>query len=67
MSKNYATWHVSLDVECPHCGEDVDLLDDPEFLTGSDFEVAETRTDATRDVEVTCPKCDKEFIVDFIY
>jgi predicted RNA-binding Zn-ribbon protein involved in translation (DUF1610 family) len=26
-----AKWNVELNANCPHCGETVDLLDDPEY------------------------------------
>ena len=63
-----ATWSVSLDCECPDCGQDVNLLDDPDFWDGrSTLDVCEHGTLHSRDVEVSCPKCRWEFRVDLVY
>lgn len=62
-----ATWHIKLTTTCPHCKRYVDLMDNQDFFTDSYFQPLENETDATRDVEVTCPDCDGEFIVDFYY
>ena len=59
-----ATWHVSLDCECPKCGEDVDLLSYADFFDGRTIQIAEHNTPATKDMEVVCPKCGHEFTVD---
>jgi predicted RNA-binding Zn-ribbon protein involved in translation (DUF1610 family) len=60
-----ATWHASLDCDCPKCGEYVDLLKYPDFWDGrSMLEVAEHGTPATKDMEVVCPECGAEFTVD---
>lgn len=62
-----ANWHIELTTTCPHCKRHVDLMDNQDFFTDSDFEPLEYETNATRDVEVTCPDCDGEFTVDFHY
>jgi hypothetical protein len=59
-----ATWHASLDCECPGCNEDVDLLDDPDFWDGRNIEIAEHGTLGTTDMEVVCPLCGHVFAVD---
>jgi phage FluMu protein Com len=66
-TKNYATWHLELNTECPHCKEYVDLLDYTDFWDGRKFEPIEHNTRHTENVEVHCPKCDEDFIVDFEY
>ena len=63
-SKVVATWSASLDCECPHCKEDVDLLDYDGFWEGRKIQIAESRTKGTTDMEVVCPNCAKEFLVD---
>ena len=65
--KTYAQWDISLNVECPCCQEYFDLARDDDFWVDSSFDVAETDTLETTAVEITCPKCNKEFEVDFIY
>jgi hypothetical protein len=67
MSKLTATWDMSLDTECPNCKQDVDLLDDPGFWDGRTIQAGEHETDATRDMDVVCPKCHHEFVVDLIF
>lgn len=67
MSKNKATWDFSLDAECPHCGEFVNLCDADDFWDGRHFTIPEHNTDRTRDVEVECPSCLAEFTVDLEY
>lgn len=58
-----ADWSVSLICECPHCKETVDLLDEPDFWDGRTLEVCEKR----KDVEVWCPECNEQFVVDTEY
>jgi len=62
-----ATWHVSLDCDCPKCDEYVDLLDYADFWDGRTLEIAEHGTDNSTGVEVTCPKCGHEFTVNCEY
>lgn len=62
-----AIWNLSLNVDCPQCGEYVNLLDDPDFFDGRELEPCETRTEHSRDVEVQCPNCEHEFVVDLEY
>jgi hypothetical protein len=59
-----ATWSISLDVFCPACKEDVDLLDREDFWEVRKLSACETHTERSRDVEVVCPKCHHEFKVD---
>lgn len=66
MSKKkvYATWWISLNCDCPSCGERVDLLDDVDFWDcRNDLEIGQSK----EDVEVYCPKCDHEFTVNIEY
>ena len=65
--KIYATWHVSLDCECPKCGEYVDLLEAQDFWDGHSFQIPEHGTNRTENVEVICPKCEGEFHVKLEY
>ena len=61
MSEIKAQWSASLDCKCPHCNEDVDLLDEPYFWQGrKSLNVA----DRVKDLDVTCPGCGAEFCVD---
>jgi len=64
MAKHTATWSVSLDADCPHCGEYVDLLEDPDFFDGRQLDIPEHDTERSRDLDVICPECGEEFEVD---
>lgn len=66
-TKNYATWHIELNTFCPYCKEYVDLLDHTDFWDGRKFQPIEHNTRRTENVEVHCPKCEEDFIVDFEY
>jgi C4-type Zn-finger protein len=55
-------------MECPFCEADIDLFGDydaREDLSG--IEVGEHMTDKSRDVEVQCPSCKRELVVDLEY
>lgn len=59
-----ALWDIHLFCKCPHCKEDVDLLDYQDFWDHRDsLNLGETR----KGVEVVCPKCKEEFEVDCYY
>ncbi len=58
-----ATWSISLDCDCPSCGQYVDLLEDSEFWSGVELEIGEHDTERSRDVHVYCPKCGESFNV----
>lgn len=63
--KVIADWSVDLYVNCPHCNNYFDILD--EFQEQSMFEVAdvcETKDISYHDFEVKCDKCKKEFKID---
>jgi len=65
--KTTAQWSLSLDCDCPHCKEFVNLLDTPDFWRDAEFEPCEYNTHKTRDVRVICPACNEEFVVDLEY
>lgn len=62
-----ATWNLSLNCDCPSCNEHVDLLDYCDFWDSRHFEPCENGTANTRGVEVICPECEHEFVVDLEY
>ena len=62
-----AEWHAELTCDCPACGQYVDLLEYPDFWDGRKIEVCEHGTDRTRGMEVVCPNCGAEFLVDCNY
>jgi Zn finger protein HypA/HybF involved in hydrogenase expression len=65
MANVIATWVVELNCDCPKCGEEyVDLLEQPDFWDGRSLDIAEHDTDRSNDLEVVCPKCGAEFLVD---
>ena len=65
--KMIAFWSISLDSECPLCGEDVDLLRAPDFWEGKKIKPIENGTDEADNLAVQCPKCDHEFNVECLY
>lgn len=67
LPKVTATWTVELNAECPHCKGWVDVLETPDFWDGRDMEIAEHGTPNSKNVEVVCPDCSKEFAVDCEY
>jgi len=67
MSKIIATWNISLNCECPHCHNAVDLLDDPDFFDGRSLQIGEHETPLTTDMDVVCPSCGEDFDVDLEY
>ena len=62
-----ATWSISLDTECPHCKEDVDLTDYDDFWIDRNFDACEHGTERSKNVDVVCPKCGESFEVDLEY
>lgn len=67
MSEHKATWGVELNAECPNCKEEAVLLDYVVFWDGRQLDIAEHDTEISTDVEVICPVCRHEFIVDLEY
>ena len=57
-----ASWSISLDVDCPHCGHYFDITDSDEWTLGG-YESIETAQREDLDLELICPKCEKEFYV----
>jgi hypothetical protein len=67
MSNAVALWRISLDVYCPGCSNYFNILDyDCEFWNLG-IQPVEHDTDKTKGVEVVCPECDHEFLVDLQY
>lgn len=62
-----ADWCVELNATCPGCEAYVNLLDAPDFWDGRRLEIAEHGTDRSRNIEVVCPKCEREFRVHCVY
>lgn len=63
-----ATWKIELTAECPHCEETIDFLDSPDFFKDHpQINLGEFGTPATEGVEVFCPHCNREFLVDLEY
>lgn len=58
-----ASWHVSLDCDCPKCGEYVNLLDAPDFWDGRTLDIPEHGTEQSNNLEVQCPECGHKFKV----
>ena len=58
IPKTIASFTLSLDCDCPHCGNYVDVIDliDKEQLD-DDFNATNL------EVDVTCPECGEDFII----
>jgi len=67
MADIKATWSISLNCDCPKCGEYVDLLEDPDWWDRHRVELCEHDTPKTTDVRVICPDCGADFHADFQY
>ena len=67
MAEVLATWTVELNCTCPACGEYVNLLDYADFWDGRHLDIAENGTVRSTNVDVMCPECDHEFMVDCEY
>lgn len=68
MEAKRALWDIHLFTECPHCEEEVDLLDFADFWDGhTEIKIGEFGTKKTTDVEVDCPDCDGVFFVTMEY
>lgn len=64
MTKVTATWSISLDCQCPACGEDVNLTDGADFWDRPvKLEAGEHGTPRTDALPVHCPECLHEFEV----
>lgn len=59
-----ATWSISLDCDCPKCGDFVDLLSEDNFWEAHQrLKPIEHGTDRSNNLEVICPECGHEFEV----
>ncbi|ECE5060221.1 hypothetical protein JKH05_004259 [Salmonella enterica] len=63
MANVEASWCVSLIVECPSCGEVMDLTESDDVLDGTFCTALENE----KNYPVECPECGHEFTVDFVY
>ena len=67
MSNIPAVWNLTLNVECPKCGNYFDLTDQDDFWVDAKFGAFEHGTEATVGLDVECPECAHEFECDFVY
>jgi len=65
LLKSTAQWSITLDGDCPHCKEFVNLLDYCDFWNDhEDLGTGEHMTERSKNVEVVCPSCGEEYIVE---
>ena len=62
MEKTIGEWSIQLHCKCPGCREDVNICEDPDFLSELPSSMIGTRLT----IEATCPSCKKEFLVQTI-
>lgn len=67
LLKAEAQWNISLDCNCPHCKEYVDLTGAPDFWEGLKMEAGEHGTENSSNVAVYCPECGEEFTIDAVF
>lgn len=59
-----ATWCLSLNCDCPKCGEFVDLLEADNFWDDHErLQPVENGTERSNNLDVVCPECKHEFDV----
>ena len=63
MKKSVANLNWSLWIECPHCGQDIDLADHDEEGQWSD-PIFKNEWDKLCGQEVWCPECNETFQVE---
>ena len=61
-----AKWVLRLDCSCPKCGGIIDLTVG-DVVWGRNIEACEHGTPRTRNINVFCPNCTKEFLTDLEY
>lgn len=71
LEKTVAQIWVDVTVDCPYCGYNIELTDDSvaHNVEKSDIMIAAFQDEwgcKNADIEVNCPNCDKQFIVDEI-
>lgn len=71
MKKEIASIHIQINVECPHCGNYIDLLDDSldTEVEKTDIMIASFQDEwgcKDAEIEVKCPECENNFIVNEI-
>lgn len=65
--KTIATWDISLVCECPECNDIFDIFNEFDIIQVKDIEIGEHGTNKTTNIEITCPECGSEFLVDLGY
>lgn len=58
MNKNIAQWNISLDVECPGCGQDFDVTQQSNY--GDIIRSVEVG-EGGQNIDVICPACEHDF------
>jgi len=58
LKETAAHWSISLDCECPYCGNEINLIDYYSENIGEPLE-----RDDELNLEVFCTECQKDFIV----
>lgn len=59
-----ACWHATLDIKCPYCGTNTDILDTDEWSNDWAYKFGRLETRAKIDAEVQCPNCKLIFEVE---
>lgn len=62
MSNIKAVWYAQLLCVCPHCQEDTNLMESPDFWVNQPEELEISQR--IEDLDVVCPECGHEFKVD---
>ena len=62
MDKPTATWSMYIWVKCPHCKQEVDLLDAPDFWDGRNGDIFNAD-----EITECCPLCDFEITCNLMH
>ena len=62
-----ADWTLKLECVCPYCEQFVDLLDYADFWDGHPIDACEHGTERSKELEVVCPDCGRDFTVECQY
>lgn len=61
-----AVWSLTLLVSCPACKQEFDMLETHD-IAAEGIQTCEHDTEASPDIELSCPECEHEFQADLAY
>lgn len=69
MENKKAVWYYELITECPQCNSSINLtdVDGHDYVSDLQLDICEQDTIGSKNIDVYCPHCGKEFLVDCVY